>query len=142
MPPGVAAEGAFGEHGRAGVAHAAALSGPAVEGAVAARRELPAEGAIGQRGRTAVVHAAALVGPPKLLTPKAVALFVPLPPAAELPLTVQSVSVAVPPSLSRPPPERHRRRGPRAQGAPPAAQLPLRVQSVSVAVPPLYRPPP
>ena len=43
--------------------------------------------------------------------------------AAELPLTVQSVSVAVPQSLYRPPP-------------PTPAELPLTVQLVSVVVPP------
>ena len=42
---------------------------------------------------------------------------------AELPLTVQLVSVVVPPALSSPPPL-------------PVAELPLMVQSVSVVVPP------
>ena len=47
---------------------------------------------------------------------------------AELPLTVQLVSVAVP-VVAQPPP-------------PPLAELPLTVQLVSVAVPSLYTPPP
>ena len=67
------------------------------------RGGVAADGAVGQRGR-----AASLYRPPPSL-------------AAELPLTVQLVSVAVP-SLYRPPP-------------PPSAELPLTVQLVSVAVP-------
>ena len=51
---------------------------------------------------------------------------------AELPLTVQLVSVSVPPKVGRPPPP----------PKPPVAELPLTVQSVSVAVPRLSRPPP
>ena len=52
----------------------------------------------------------------------------PEPAEAELPLTVQSVRVAVP-KLNTPPP-------------PYSAELPLTVQSVRLAVPKLYRPPP
>ena len=79
---------------------------------------------------------------------------------AELPLTVQLVSVVVPSRLNRPPPCRCRAGGVAADGAvgqrgraaevvqpppplPVLAELPLTVQLVSVAVPPsLYRPPP
>ena len=48
-----------------------------------------------------------------------------------LPLTVQLVSVSVPPWLYRPPPP-----------LPDATELPLTVQSVSVVVPEFHRPPP
>ena len=65
-----------------------------------------ADGAVGQRGRAAVVAQAAAVR------------------AAELPLTVQLVSVAVPPRCSQ-------------AAAVPEAELPLTVQLVSVAVPAL-----
>ena len=78
-------------------------------------------------------------------------------PEAELPLTVQLVSVVVPPSLYRPPP--FAGAGVAADGAvgqrgraarvvqgrrrSQTAELPLTVQLVSVVVPPsLYRPPP
>ena len=97
-----------------------------------------ADGAVGQRGR-----AVWFITPPPLpptvlpLTVQSVSVVVPpllyrpppLPPA-ELPLTVQLVSVVVPPLMNRPPPL-------------PPAELPLTVQLVSVIVPPLlYRPPP
>ena len=96
---GVAADRAVGQRG----CHCGATPPP--------RAGVAADGAVGQRERAAVLYR-----PPP-----------PLPDSAELPLTVQSVSVAVP-ELHRPPPL--------------PAELPLTVQLVSVVVPSLYRPPP
>ena len=125
---GVAADGAVGQRGRAGVVDQAAAG---MLGGVAA------DGAVGQRGRAEVVQAAAAVMPPMLpLTVQLVSVAVPLldspppsPVSAELPLTVQLVSVACAGVVDQ-----------AAAGA--LAELPLTVQLVSVAVPLLNRPPP
>ena len=73
----VAADGAVGQRDRAA---------EIVRTAAVAAGGVAADGAVGQRGRAAVVVQAAAVV------------------LAELPLTVQSVSVVVPPLLNRPPP--------------------------------------
>ena len=92
---GVAADGAVGQRGRAAVLY---RPPPPTAGGVAA------DGAVSQRGRAARCRQAAAAV------------------LAELPLTVQLVSVAVPLTFITPPP-------------PLPAELPLTVQLVSVTVP-------
>ena len=121
---GVAADGAVGQRGRAALLY---RPPPLAAGGVAA------DGAVGQRGRAAVgvAQAAAVVAGGVAAEVQSVSVAVPSlrcrpPPmlSAELPLTVQLVSVVTLPRLfSRPPPDW-------------PAELPLIVQSVSVAVPP------
>ena len=105
---GVAADGAVGQRGRAIIR--ARPPPPPSAGGVAA------DGAVGQRGRA--------VGCTGRRRSRASAR------RCELPLTVQLVSVTVPPWLEQ------------AAAASRAAELPLTVQLVSVIVPVLSRPPP